>query len=107
MEATAKTPLSCNPTFKKKWKSLSRVWLLQPHDNAVSGILQVRILEWVAVPFSKVSSQPRDWTQVFSSAGGFFSSWATNNPSHKDMILILVLEGVFVTFDSCACHVSE
>ena len=36
-----------------------------------------RILEWVAFPFSRGSSQPRDWTQVSHIAGGFFTSWAT------------------------------
>ena len=36
-----------------------------------------RILEWVAYPFSRVSSQPRDWTQVSHIVGGFFTSWAT------------------------------
>ena len=41
------------------------------------GILQARILEWVACPFSRGSSQPRDWTQVSHVAGGFFTSWAT------------------------------
>ena len=39
--------------------------------------LQARILEWVAVPFSRGSSQPRDWTQVSHIAGRFFTSWAT------------------------------
>ena len=34
--------------------------LCDPMDYAVHGILQVRILEWVAVPFSRGSSQPRD-----------------------------------------------
>ena len=38
---------------------------------------QPRILEWVAIPFSRESSQPRDQTQVSHSAGGFFISWAT------------------------------
>ena len=33
-------------------------------NYAVYGILQVRILEWVAIPFSRVSSKPRDRTQV-------------------------------------------
>ena len=33
-------------------------------DCIVHGILQVRILEWAAIPFSRGSSQPRDWTQV-------------------------------------------
>ena len=37
---------------------------LQPHDYRVHGILQARILEWVAFPFSRGSSQPRDQTQV-------------------------------------------
>ena len=41
------------------------------------GILQARILEWVAFPFSRGSSQPRDQTQVSHTAGGFFTSWAT------------------------------
>ena len=46
-------------------------------DDMVCGILQARILEWVAFPFSRESSQLRDWTQVFHIAGGFFTSWAT------------------------------
>ena len=41
------------------------------------GIVQARILEWVAVPSSMGSSQPRDQTQVFCTAGGFFTVWAT------------------------------
>ena len=39
-------------------------------------ILQARILEWVAFPFSRGSSQPRDRTQFSRIAGGFFTSWA-------------------------------
>ena len=41
---------------------------------AVHGILQDRILEWVAFPFSRGSSEPRDRTQVSHIAGGFFTS---------------------------------
>ena len=51
--------------------------LCNPMDCTVHGILQARILEWVAIPFSRGSSQPRDWTQVSHTAGGFFTSWAT------------------------------
>ena len=40
-------------------------------------ILQAKILEWVAVPSSKGSSQPRDKSQVSCFAGGFFTIWAT------------------------------
>ena len=45
-------------------------------DYSVHGILQARILEWVAIPFSRRSPQPRDRTQVSFIAGGFFTSWA-------------------------------
>ena len=41
------------------------------------GILQARILEWVAVLFSRGSSQTRDQTQVSCIVGGFFTVWAT------------------------------
>ena len=51
--------------------------LYHPMDSIVHGILQARIVEWVAFPFSKGSSQPRGWTQVSHIAGGFFTSWAT------------------------------
>ena len=47
-------------------------------DHIVSGILQARILEWVAIPFSRRSSQPRDRTQVSCIAGTFFTSWVTS-----------------------------
>jgi hypothetical protein len=43
-------------------------------DYTVHGILQTRILEWVAFPFSWGSSQPRDQTQVIGIAVGFFTS---------------------------------
>ena len=49
--------------------------LCSPMDYTVHGILQARILEWLAFPFSRASSQPRDQTQVSCNAGGFFTSW--------------------------------
>ena len=51
--------------------------LCDPMDYTVHGILQARILEWVAFPFSRESSQPTDGTQVSCIAGEFFTSWAT------------------------------
>ena len=50
--------------------------LCDPRDYTVHGILQARILEWVAFPFSRGSSQPRDRTQVSCIAGGFFTNSA-------------------------------
>ena len=46
-------------------------------DYIVPGILQARILQCVAFPFSRGSSQPRDQTQVSCITGWFFTSWAT------------------------------
>ena len=48
---------------------------LQPHElYTVHGILQARILEWVAFPFSRGSFKPRDRTQVSHNEGGFFTN---------------------------------
>ena len=65
------------------WNSLkvkvaqSCLTLCDPMDYTVHGILWARILEWVAIPFSRGSSQPRDRTQVSHIAGRFLTSWAT------------------------------
>ena len=48
-----------------------------PPGSSIHGILQVRILEWVAISFSRGSSQTRDWTWVSCIAGRFFTNWAT------------------------------
>ena len=50
---------------------------LRPHDYTVYGILQAGIVEWVAISFSRGSSQPADRTQIFRIAGRFFTSWTT------------------------------
>ena len=47
--------------------------LCNPMDYIVHGILQARILEWAAFPFSKGSPQPKDQTQVADIAGRFFT----------------------------------
>ena len=61
--------------MKVKVKIAQSLW--DPMDYTVHRILQARILEWVAFPFSRGSSQPRDRTQVSHMAGKFFTSWAT------------------------------
>jgi len=70
---------------KKKVKSevsQSCLTLCNPMDcnlpgSSVHGILQARVLEWVAISFSRRSSQPRDQTQVAHVAGRCFTIWAT------------------------------
>ena len=57
---------------------------LWPHGlYTVHGILQARILELVAFPFSRGSSQPRGWTQVSHIAGRFFTNWAIREAQRK------------------------
>ena len=66
-------PVDCNPT-----------------GSSVHGILQARILEWVAIPFSRGSSQPRNQTQVFCITGRYFTIWATRE-AHQYVIPIIII----------------
>ena len=61
--------------------------LCDPVDYIVHGIFQARILEWVAFPFSRGPSEPRDWTQVSHIAGGFFTSWASGPLIQSDVFI--------------------
>ena len=56
-------------------------------EYTVRGILQARIQEWLAGPFSMGSSQPRDRTQISHIAGRFFSIWATGKLLENDNAL--------------------
>ena len=49
--------------------------------SSVYGILQARILEWVAIPFSRGSSWPRDWTWVSCTGRQILHHWATRKPT--------------------------
>ena len=64
--------------------------LCDSRNYTVHGILQARILEWVAFPFSRGSSQPRDRSQVSRIAGGFFTSWATRKAHLSCQSLIYI-----------------
>ena len=55
------------------------------------GILLAKIQEWVAVSFSRGSSQPRDQTQVSCIAGGFFTSWAIREAPVSNLELFIML----------------
>ena len=61
-----------------------------PPGSSVHGILQARILEWVAISFSRGSSQPRDQTQVSHIAGRRFNLWATREAPSIFFSLFLV-----------------
>ena len=78
------------------WSKTRAVWSMNVAQSCLSlcdtmdyifqGILQARILEWVAFLFSKGSSQPRDQTQVSCIAGRFFTSWATREALHSKWV---------------------
>ena len=57
--------------------------LWDPMAYTVHGILQGRIRDWVAVPFSRGSSQPSDRTQISRIAGAFFTNWAIREAQSK------------------------
>ena len=59
---------------KVKMKVTQSYLTLRPHGLYSPWILQARILEWIAFPFSGGSSQPRDQTDVSCIAGGFFTN---------------------------------
>ena len=65
---TQSCPTLCNPIDSS---------VHSPSGSLSMGILQARILEWVAMPSSRGFSLPRDRTQVSHTAGGFFTIWAT------------------------------
>ena len=69
----------------------------------VHGILQARILEWVAIPFSRGSSKPRDQIQVSHISGGFFTSWVTREagkPKNTGVSSLSLLQQIFQTQES-------
>ena len=60
-----------------------------PPGSAVHGISQARIVEWVAIPFSRGYSQSRDQTHVSCLGGGFFSTGPSQKPPER------VTDGLF------------
>ena len=77
--------------------SQSRPTLCNPMGWMVHGVLQARILEWVAFPYSRGSSQPRDQTQVSHIAGRFFTSWATREAQEYWSGSLSLLQQIFPT----------
>jgi len=78
-------------------KSLSHVRLFwdamncSPPGSSVHGIVQARILEWVAIPFFGESSQSKDWTWVSHIAGRSFTVWTTREVHHSSLQQALLM----------------
>ena len=71
VNVTQSCPTPCNPMD------------CSPPGFSDHGILQARVLEWVAIPFSRGYSWPRDRTWVSSIAGRFFTVWAKELLKHN------------------------
>ena len=74
--------------------------LWEPVDCIIHGILQARILEWVALPFSRGSSQRSDRTQDSFIAGRFFTSWTTGKPKNTGVGSLSLLQQIFPSQES-------
>ena len=72
----------------QSYLSLCNTMDCSPPGSFDNGILQVRILEWVAIPFSRGSSQPRDWTRVSLIVGRFFTIWTVD--PYKLLLCVLI-----------------
>ena len=90
--------LGCGKARKKEKKesevTQSCPTLCDPKDcslpgSSIYGIFQARILEWVAISFSRGSSQPRDWTRVSRIVGRRFAAWATREVVAKQSAALM------------------
>ena len=81
---------SCPQSFPESHSVVSNS--LQPYELYSPWNSQAGILERVAFPFSKRSSQSRDQTQVSRIAGRFFTSWATRKPKNTGMGSLFLLQ---------------
>ena len=118
----SKTKQKCKPIhidscyMRSKWSESvncsSFLTLCDPMDcsllgSSVHGILQARILEWVAIPFSRGSSRPRDWTHLSNVScitGRFFTTGATckakQNKNPDQMIVKVLSENLWLVSTS-------
>ena len=69
-----------------------------PMDYIVHGILQAKILEWVAFPFSRFNSWLRNWTWVSCIAGRFVTHWAI-----REALFFLLIFIIYLTALSLSC----
>ena len=95
-------PLHCGKPLKWSEVAQSCLTLCDPMDCSLPGsiheIFQARILEWVAISFSRGSSWPRDRTWVSRIAGRHFTVWATREARHLNFISSYILKLYSKTF---------
>ena len=82
--------------------------------SSMHGIFQARVLEWVAISFSRESSWPRDQTQISHTAVRHFTVWATRDCQNSHSEVQNLKEGIqrpsldqIVTTESINCNLGE
>ena len=70
-----------------------------PPDSSVHGIFQARILEWVAISFSRRSPPPRDQAWISCIAGRFFTNWATRDARFHNTWVYISVSPLCVNLD--------
>ena len=79
-----------------------------PPGSSVHGILQERIMKWVAISYSRGSSWSRNWTQVSCFVGSFFTIWSTREAQNmkwlgKNKIFLTLIAFILGSEDSLNC----
>ena len=97
-----------SPEIKWKWSRSVMSNSLRPHGlylpgSSIHGIFQARLLEWVAIPFSRGSSQPRDWTWVSCIAGRLLTVWATEGLQGSNPHRLHWKHEVLTTYQENSC----
>ena len=89
--------LNTNTYHRQSCPTLCDPMECSPLGSSVDGILQARILEWVAISFSRGCSQPRDWTQVSCTAGRCFNLWDTREaPLHIYVFVYVYIHHMYM-----------
>ena len=78
----------------QSWPTLGDPLDCRPPGSSVQGILQERILERIAISFSRGSSWPKDWTPVCCNAGSLFTDWGTRGYRKGDIIFWLAADSM-------------
>ena len=76
-------------------------WTVARQAPLSTGILQARILEWVAMSSFRGSSQARDWTQVSHIAGGFLLSEPPGKPKNTGVGILSLFCILLIFYDNC------
>ena len=107
-------PITSTEIEKKSEVAQLCLTLCNPMDcsipgSSVHGIFQARVLEWVAISFSRESSQPRDRTWVAHIAGRHFTIWATRDAEIEAVIknLRTKAQGKMASQESSSKHLEK